>query len=317
MPFAKIGNSEIVGALAEVLEHYTPSTDHHARTVLRLCKPLVEKKSSLILYACTSVLLSLYRFHLSQFDWHLATMLLLDGIELESLVLPEPSPGACYQTLAAKCHFSSMELLQALVHDAEVGDQVLLAATAMMSALQMHAVDADKIPEAIQLVHITEMYTMMRNGDSPKKVGRHIVDLLEPVLDLNSDTLVAISPTTFVPDLMRLAEKLLEPEQVMMTPEMEMVTSTIFDKHGALVVSECFARLQAWNAGFPDSEEQRMNSCFTKALAHAYAADNSKKQNVFDSTASLDLKKEKVFAAQMHKYDTRLQQGIVAKMLSY
>jgi hypothetical protein len=36
---------------AEVLEHYTPSTDHHARTVLRLCKPLVEKKSSLILYA--------------------------------------------------------------------------------------------------------------------------------------------------------------------------------------------------------------------------------------------------------------------------
>jgi hypothetical protein len=315
MPFAKFGNPEIIGALAEILEHYTPSTDHHARTVLRFCKPLVEKKSSLILYACTSVLLSLYRFHLSQLEWHLATMLLLDGIELEALVLPEPSLGSCYRTLATKCHYTSMELLQALVHEAEVGDQVLLAATAMMSAMQMHAVDAEKIREASQLCLITEIYTMMRNGKSPKNIGNHIVNLLEPALNRNLDTCIAISPTTFIPDLLRLAEKLMDTDQVPTTPEV--LTSTIFDKRGASVVSECFARLQAWKQGFSANEVQRMNICFTKALAQAYMADNAKKQKAIDSTSSMDLAKNKVFPAQMHKSHTGLQKDLVAKMLSY
>jgi hypothetical protein len=40
-------------------------------------------------------------------------MILLDGIDLEVLVLPRPFLGSCYRALAAECH--KLHLLQAIV----------------------------------------------------------------------------------------------------------------------------------------------------------------------------------------------------------
>jgi len=171
LPYAE--DTEVVAAITNILEHYTPSSEQYARTLVNYCTPLIEKKSVQILQGCTGMLLHVHRQHMKQNKAVTATTFLLDGIELEALVLPEPVLGSCYRALAAGCHKVSIHLLQHIVAASQLDGSVDITARSMSQAFSLHKVETEKIPEAMELVHVLNIFDSFQ---SDKVAGREIGD---------------------------------------------------------------------------------------------------------------------------------------------
>jgi hypothetical protein len=119
---------EFAAAIANILEHYTPMTDQYARTTLSLCIPVlstVGKQSKnrqrqwqrTLLDGCVCVLIQLYRKFEQQCDHSQTvdmTLLLLEGIDMESDLLPQAWLGTCYRFLEAECSKTCLPLLQVM-----------------------------------------------------------------------------------------------------------------------------------------------------------------------------------------------------------
>jgi len=322
MPYAERGESpELVAMIASVLYHYAPSSDQCARTMISLCKPLVERKSMQVLEGCTDVLLCLYRDHTENDDAYMGTVILLDGIELEALVFPQPELGACYRALATKCHAASLHLLRSLV-DAHHGDHIFdpavtYAAQAMKRAFEEHAVDAFVIPEAKQLVGVLGVFDSLMEKEY-FKAGSQIVECLAMHIEAANGVVCSSSSLSLHPLLVKVAHivlalKVEEPA----TADDEPPEAAIFDKKGMTLILQTLDRLRVLASLSPE-EIGEMTKSFMKALAQAFEAENAKKRRM-PQIGGWDQKKdiEGIRSADLHKYDSGKQERVVAEMLNF
>ena len=320
MPYAKRGESpELVAMIASTLYHYTPSSDHAARTMISYCKPLVEQKSMQVLEGCTDVLLCLYRDHTNTLNSYMGAVILLDGIELESLVFPQPELGACYRALAAKCHASSLHMLLSIVETFRGNEMILdpavpSAALSMKQAFDEHAVDARKIPEARQLVCVLDIFALLLS-EKYTQTGHQIVECLGTRIDAATGVVCSVSSLSLHALLLQVAHVLLKIKAAKERSNVEL--PAIFDKSGIALCLETLDRLRVVGMSIPNDELGEMTREFMEALAQAFEAENAKKStnalsDAWNSQSGLEGKR----STNLHKYDLGTQERLVAEMLN-
>lgn len=169
LPYAlEVGErGEIIRSLiAEILEHYAPSTERYARAIVSLVRPLVEKKSIQLLDATSTMLLSLYRQFMETYDFQAAVLVLLDGLELEKLVLPDRELGSCHRTLSVLC-IDTAEKILSLVFETDEEKVTQLADAKVVGEAMTGAFvsQVNDVPEAMLLARSMELVASLDNRE--------------------------------------------------------------------------------------------------------------------------------------------------------
>ena len=319
---ARGGHPEVLAMIESILQHYAPSSDQYARTMISICTPLVERKSLQVLEGCASTLLYRFRQHKKDGNSGVGARILLDGIELEAFVLPQPELGSCYRALAAECHSASLHLLQTIVENSR-GNNVLdpsvcFAAKSMQQVFENHAVETQKIPEAMQLVRVVGIFELMvAQEDFSINTGNQIVACLETSKDTETGVVSSSSSLSLHWLLLQVALiilKLKEGEPIV--PENQQPTSAVFDKKGVTLLLQTLDRLRVALASPSMEELGEMTKSFALALVHAFDVENSKKRLVhkpdpWDSKSDIEEKR----SADLSKYDSAMQERVVQNML--
>ena len=319
MPYAERGESpELVAMIACILYHYSPSSDQAARIMISYCRPLVEQKSMQVLEGCTDILLYLYREHANDYDMYMGAVILLDGIELESIVFPQPELGACYRALASKCHASSLHILVSMV-EAFRGNNMILdpsvpnAALSMKRAFEKHAVDASRIPEARQLVCVLDIFSSLL-AENYAETGRQIVECLGIRIDASTGVVYSSSSLSLHAPLLQVAHSLLKIKARESCSDAE--PSAIFDKKGTTLCLTTLNRLQVLGTSISNDELAEMTKAFMEALAQAFEVENAKKSAV-SSSGTWNQQMVPKRSVNLHQYDVPTQERVVAEMLNF
>lgn len=303
-----------VAAVANILDHYAPSTDQYARTMLALCQPLVvNNQSALVLDGCSSLALYLHRQHSTLANATTATVMLLDGVALESHLLShQPTLGSCYRRLTAECHAVSLHLLHSIVEqvtpaaESSLDGAICVKADGMAVALKHHT--SRGIPAAVQLLHVVAIFA---SCSTPREVnhaerGHHIVACLSN--DTTTHTIT--TPTPLHLPLLRIARALIEESSLSKSQTAcgHSAAAAPFDAPGVAVLLE---RLQEVEP-LAIAERSALEACFLQALVQATVAENAKKQR---ERRRDDV--EKITYGDFAKYDVEVQKRTVAQMLDY
>ncbi|KAL3903704.1 MAG: hypothetical protein SGILL_010346, partial [Bacillariaceae sp.] len=127
LPLIKIGSDiQYTAALVETLEHHSPSSDSDAKSLLALCRKLVERKNVRVLDGCDAICMARYVQYKKEGRPGGAVFWLLTGIELESLVLCDGanrsgswqnalSHGVCYRKLVADFSETAQLMIKCLI----------------------------------------------------------------------------------------------------------------------------------------------------------------------------------------------------------
>jgi len=322
-PYAMRGESpELVAFIGSILQHYSPSSDALARTLVSTCMPLVKQKSVQILEGCTDILLYRYRGHKKNGDIRLATMILLDGIDMEGLVFPERELGSCYRALATDCHSATLYLLTALAKSAD-GDigfdpHVATAAIEMKDTFEEHQVDIHTIPEAMQLVRVLSLFEARVGDEDPVKTGNRIAACLEFRSDPDTGVFSPATSLSLHLLLLQVALLLLKEEEAKpVVSNKKPRTAAVFDTFGVGLLLQTLERLRTLGSSLSHDDLCEMSKAFLLALAKAVKAENSEKQFA-STTEGWDQRAKDISAIQssnfhVHDYDTK--QLVVESML--
>lgn len=319
-PYATRGESpEVLGMIGSILHHYSPSSAQYGQTMVWNCKPLVEQKSVLVLEGCTDILLCLFRQHMKEEKSGVGTMFLLDGIELEGLVYPQPELGPCYRALAAVCHSASLHLLQSLVESSRGSNildaSVCFTAKSMKQTFENHAVETDKIPEAVQLVRVLGIFESMVGDADLVETGSEIVACLKTSKDVQTGVSSPSSSLSLHLLLLQVA-LIVHNDAEPIAADKEPSTSAVFDKKGVMLLMQTLNRLQAVGAFESTEELDEMTKSFAVALARAFDAENAKKRlmprvDPWDQKSDI----QGIRSTDLHKYDSGRQERVVDLML--
>lgn len=306
--------NEFAAAVSNILEHYTPTTDHYARTALSLCTPLLSKTDQqpqniqrqwqrMLLDGCVSVLIQLYRKHERQrSNDHTGEVMLvlLEGIDLESDVLPQPWLGTCYRLLEAECYKTVATLLRAMTssstrNEADVEELQQLDPLTILKAEPMSKVigrymstpsskintgtelSCNRLPiVAICLVHVVDMFTLFLADKHHNELAKHIITFLSKC---SSSSSLSIHLRWW---MLRVARTLIERK-----------IDGIFDLNGVTIllqhlseVTSCPEIISLGNANnmLPDgsvSEQIDLQLCFHSLLLKTLCIQNSTKQRSY------------------------------------
>lgn len=305
--------NQFAAAVSNILEHYTPTTDHYARTALSLCTPLLSKteqqpKNSqrqwqrMLLDGCVSVLIQLYRKHERQrSNDHTGEVMLvlLEGIDLESDVLPQPWLGTCYRLFEAECYKTVAALLRAMASsstrneaDAEELQQfdplTILKAEPMSKVIGRYMstpsnkinrgteLSCNRLPSvALLLVHVVDMFTLFLSDKHHNELAKHIITFLSKCSSSSSSSSIHLRWW-----ILRVARTLIERK-----------IDGIFDLNGVTIllqhlseVTSCPEIISLGNANtilLPAgsvSEQNDLQLCFHGLLLKTLCTQNSIKQ---------------------------------------
>lgn len=317
---------ELVGAISNILEHYTPTTDHYARTALSLCIPFLSKTEQpfnnkerqwqrVLLDGCISVFIQMYRkYEREGINNHTEKVmdLLLEGIDLESGVLPQPWLGTCYHLLDALCYKAVLSLLQAItgtsvriengadasqqfdplfiliaermskVIDRYLSSTTASAASTIGARTTFQFNSTQRLPSAaLLLVNVAEMFTLALSGNSQKELAKLITVFLSKCNSSSSS--ISLQWWT-----LRVARCLIE-----------QCTHVVFDSNDATVLlqhlsevkscTELIASDDATNARYIGSlsEQSDMQLCFHGLLLQTICTQNATKtKNIYTDTSA-------------------------------
>jgi hypothetical protein len=310
---------EFAAAISNILEHYTPTTEYYARTALSLCIPVISKTENqskhiqcqwqrMLLDGCVSVLVQLYRKYELQRNHNQTvdvTVLLLDGVDLESDVLPQPWLGTCYRLLEAECFKTILTLLQAMAsssvtedNDTEVeqhADPFVVARAEPMSKVIEQYISsttantggksdarsayqrnpADRLPAvALLLVNVIEMCTLFLSDTNHHELAKHITTFLSKCNSVLSSSSMCLRLW-----MLRVARSLIEREIDGIFNSSDVTTLL---QHLSAVKSffEITASRDSDNAKYLGSvlEQDDMQSCFHGLLLQSMCSQNAMKQ---------------------------------------
>jgi hypothetical protein len=329
LPYAKPdGDSRVTATIGEILEHHTPESDAEARTLLSLCRSLVERKSVRVLDGCVSVALSRYRYYLADQRPGGAVHWLVTGMELESLVLCGPSMsrswqrdlscGVCYRMLATRCLETAQLLLKGILGEREGAALVYSRALEMVKSGEESKLVAF-VPTVKVLSYVVGMAGATVERKDESIVASNIVSCLKETPSEEDDGVVsALAPTSMHWDLLRLANRVLDRNTNRNSMEGNQTYSAAFDVRGMQVLLERFTVIMATREVErlePISKEDvyHMRLALGNGLMTAFVAENAKKNKV-DRIASAG-SVAGICAADLGKYSRDKQEKIVEMML--
>lgn len=314
LPYAtQKGNISIVAAISEILEHQAPQTDAEARSLLALCRPLVERKSVRILDGCTGVALYRYRWYLEKqqpgggIDW------LLNGIELESLVYTTPTQGSCYRTLTVACNEASDYLMQCLNGIAKIDRSAYLIVQAMVAALREAQFDTNTIPAVREVNAVLPIFDSMLKTVDYEQAASQIVTLLKERKVEKSGTCCVLARASMHWPLLRVATMIFDKEE-------EEVFTAAFDKDGVCVLSDHLMQFEsiatgALERGPTEKEVCDLRAALGRALARAFVAENATKKLHRVSPRCKHESINGILSTGLGKRPLTLQEDVVRSML--
>ena len=310
---------EYAAAISNILEHYSPTTEQYARTLLSLCLPLLSKTEQqpndkqrqcqrMLLDGCVSVLIQLYRKYERQCN-HLhtldMTLLLLEGVDWESDILPQPWLGTCYRLVEAECFKTIYPLLRDMSsssmrneNDAEklqhFNPLFIVKAESMSRAIEQyianatvssgsnndtrstyHSISTDKLPSAaLQLLNVVEMFTLFLADKDHYDLARHITTFLSKYKSSASTPSICLQWW-----LLRVAHRLIARK-----------IDSISDPNDAIILLQNLSEVKSYanltslgdSNSFEDivsvAEQNDMQSSFHGLLLQTTCAENAMKQ---------------------------------------
>lgn len=258
VPYAvKERDPEYVSSIANFLEHYSPSEDHHARTMVSMCEPLLDLKSIQVLDGCASFLLYRYNHYMKGGAAGRAALILADGIELESKVLPGGVRGACSQALAIYCTKAATTLLNCASDpngDSQLDERVKIDAESVVSALSDTKCVA--MSEVMTLSVVLALFEAVASNDEDG-IGKHIVTCFQT----NADG-ICLAPMTLHQPLMELFMKHVERSRTSVnSPPIALGKAHLLCQQAV---------------GHTDRVDPRMYRSFLTAMAQDFCAENAK-----------------------------------------
>lgn len=290
--------------IAEILEHYAPSAEHFAKTVIEQCRPLIERKSAQLMEACTSFLLNMYTQKMHDFEIDSAITALLDGIELETIVLPDVTLGACYRTFTKECLEATGALLQFCVKDIAHYDGPAIVANAVREAPKQN-VAVEDIPEAmlaLKALQLSDAFLM-----DEKEVALNVItEALSRDRDSESGNRILRNVHWY---FLRAAQFVLDDQSSY---------GIALDKEGVALLMETLAELTALtpqHCPFSDEMVADLERCFAEGLARAFVKENSQKQERLLASREEPDEFAGMQTSTMHLYSESMQRGFVQHLL--
>lgn len=333
----------VISTIANILEHHAPDTNSDARTLLSLCRPLVEEhKSSRILDGCVSLVLYRFREHIRQRRPGEGMHWLVIGLEMESLILSAcPEQGSCYRAMARACQTTVINLLQSLDKNYTVDESTLKemeTAREMVTSLKDSSSSApvsDKfirnIREVRQLDCVLSMFNALIQGGSENFA--HAATDLVLCLQYNKDNdnnsnggSIPLLPYSMHWPLLQVAGSILAEEELKIREEDGLCTETntalaavsAFSKEGIVVLMECLNQICLMESDFPSEKDaDELRAALAKALARAFLVENSKKQKQGFSPPWATESIRGKLSVNLARYETNSQERVVQKMLDY
>ncbi|GKY95569.1 hypothetical protein MPSEU_000518300 [Mayamaea pseudoterrestris] len=257
------GNRVLLANICEMLGHYFPQTDQDAITLINLCRPLLEKKSTGALDACSDLVLARHRCHINSIDYSNATNWIVKGIALEYQL---ERPGSCCRTLASQSLQMAEALIKAAAEKNLSGNGITedyLSAKQVMLVLAETSSTLYAIPETELLVSAVSIYEAIHHGaEGRSTVAKEVIRALQSVSDRLTYIRTNISAPRMHVWLLQIAGNLLE-----MEIGLGSATVSTFGKEDLSVLSE---RLQVLNTmpstQLPNVDVAHLDKLFLNAL---------------------------------------------------
>ena len=291
------------------MEHYAPSSEGHAKTVINLCRPLIERKSLQILDACTTVLLALHRSLLDKTENQKAVLILMEGLSLEAIVLPAESIslGACYRTLARLCLETITDVLE-WVPDRNSGDKTKVPLAKDIKSVVEKNGALHKIPEAMLTVHGVRVANAVCVG--------HFEDACDAITEM---LLSDIDPDTGT-TILRPSLHWLVLCAAQMSIDKVDNPARGFDTKGMNILMERLVELTILpNHPYPLDRVAHVRESLVRGLAHAFVVENTRKasKKTRPQTVYTDELFEGITTSNMHLHSVDTQERFVQHLLDF
>lgn len=329
LPHIKVESDlRITANMVDTLEHHSPGTDAEAKSLLELCRKLVERKNIRVLDGCVSIAVARYRHFLADERPGGAIYWLIVGMGLEAKVLLGDkrsgawqralATGVCYRLLVTYCMETSNHLLKGMLGEGE-GVSLYFARGKEMCAACDESEIAGYIPAVKVLFHVVSMAEAIAERKDDTVVASSIASCLEERANDEDDGVVScIARSTMHWDLIRLAKLILDRNAERESMDERHLHAASFDVRSMQVLLEKLAVITSnldMEGQKPGSSEdiQQIRLSFAEGLMRAFVAENATKQSSVRKTPQISV--AGVYAADLGKVSREKQELVVQKML--
>ena len=215
----------ITATLVDTLEHHSPKSDAEAKSLLLLCRKLIERKNVRVLDGCDSICLARYLHYIGEHIPGGAVHWLLTGIDLESLVLCEGpnrsgdwqralASGVCYRRLVVYFTETSRSLIKTLLGEEKGASLLYARAKEMVAATKEESANNNNLTSFVPAVKLLENVIVIAgaivDGKEKSIVANSIVSCLEERPNDEDDGVVSSLARSLNWDLLRLAIEILD-----------------------------------------------------------------------------------------------------------
>ena len=330
----------ITANLTDTLEHHSPRSDAEAKSLLSLCRKLIERKNVRVLDGCTSICIARYLYYISEHRPGGAVYWLLTGMELESLVLCEGSKrsgswqralssGICYRRLVAYFTETSRSLLKMLLGEEKGASLFFVRAKEMVAAQE-----ESNIASFVPAVKVLENVIVIASGIADRKdessvtnsiVANSIISCLEDRPNDEDDGVVSSLARSLNWDLLRLATAIIEGDAKRAEMQDTKKTVSSFDVKGMGILLSVFT-IETKVGELKDQNElnevknspeelHRTRLILGEGLKRAFIAENSVKKSATNRRSKTSA--VGIYGANFAKHSREEQERAVEMMLEY
>lgn len=318
---------EVVACLAEILEHYNPTSDASAKNILDQCeKVLTEQKNRRLLEASISVVICQYRFHLQRGRAGVALAWLFRGLEMESLVMDNVEGGSCFNCLSVLCYSISENILQAISTDSKVAEPVAIASKEMKSEVNradLSSVGELKLRELCPIIVFMQTQAMLENmemlGDR-RVTATCIVTCLEKGANNQDGQTSTFMPLPLQHLLLKIASKTIEGSFDEVDQSGGVSTTSLFDKQETSKLLESV--LLSGAMGKNTEDDSNLGRTILRCLAQSIVAENAMKRSFRDARRERVYPSSTIDVASLRSdalssYHANVQEAMVQRMLDF
>ena len=342
LPYIEIdSDTRITATLVDILDHHSPKSDGEARSLLALCRNLIERKNIRVLDGCVSICLARYFYYRGKRTPGGAVHWLLAGVHLESLLFCKGlkrsgdwqralASGVCYRNLVTYFTETSRSLLKSLLGEKNGASLIYARAKEMIAETKEEESSIDSLASFVPAVKLLENIIITAAAIVERKdntiIANSIISCLEERPNDENDGVMSCLAWSLNWDLMRLAIAVLEMDaqraQTKDRDKSDERAIASFDVRGIGVLLSVFTtetkaqdvkqqdRTEKTNVD--EDELQRTRLTLAEGLKRAFVAENAMKR-----MAKSGRSKTAGYAANLCKCSREEQEWTVGTMLRY
>ena len=314
---------EVVACLAEILEHYNPTSESGANGILAQVETILERrKMTRLIESYASVCLTRYTLHVRESRPGMGLAWLLRGLKMEHKIVDQVENMSCYKRLAALCFATTAQVLASVSSGEPLDATVNLTAKEMASEISReqlasssssssnHAFKVTDVPPVAFFVKAYDIWEAVENREQTR--------LSKCFLACLTSDAAAVAPLSFQVLVLKAACTLIRDHFAEARTAGCILTTSVFDKRtiGALLESLVLveAHADADIINVPQTQEILM-----RGLAQALIAENTVKRLVrearggWKALGSVDV--AALRTESLAQYSQSVQEEFVRRML--